>query len=103
MSTDDVVEVENENTLGNAITSTVDEMLDAIYQNSDYNKDFKEWIGEGVPCRVLRETGGGWQKGKVRVRIEFVPDVPDTPKSDLDELRERINQEVGKLDSSTSK
>ncbi len=30
---------------------------------------------EGLPCEVLRLTGDGWQKGRVRmVAIEFCPD-----------------------------
>jgi hypothetical protein len=46
------------------------------------------WLAEGVRCQVLRPTGGGWQKGKVRLSLEFIPDEPSeigedsTPKSD---------------------
>ncbi|MBD1926490.1 hypothetical protein H6F74_09570 [Trichocoleus sp. FACHB-90] len=36
------------------------------------------WTGEGVDCEVLiSSTGGGWQPGKVRIRLEFVPDEPE--------------------------
>lgn len=34
------------------------------------------WIDEGVPCEILKTTGGGWQKGKFRLRWEFIPDEP---------------------------
>jgi hypothetical protein len=34
------------------------------------------WFGEGVPYEVLR-IGGNWEKGRVRLRLEFVPDEPD--------------------------
>lgn len=35
------------------------------------------WVGEGVPCEILKTTGGGWQKGKFRLRLEFIPDEPE--------------------------
>ncbi|MBD2130713.1 hypothetical protein H6F97_30835 [Microcoleus sp. FACHB-1] len=35
--------------------------------------DMEGWAGEGVKCEVLR-PGKNWQKGKVRLRMEFVPD-----------------------------
>lgn len=38
------------------------------------NSVLPKWFGEGVECELLLTTGGGWQKGKIRVRFEFVPD-----------------------------
>lgn len=35
-----------------------------------------DWLDSGVECRILRVSGGGWQKGKLRLRLEFVPDEP---------------------------
>ena len=36
------------------------------------------WLGEGVECEFLRaSTGGGWQTGRIRVRFEIIPDVPE--------------------------
>jgi hypothetical protein len=42
----------------------------------------------GMPCRVMR-NGKPWQKGKMVISVEFIPDLPDDPiKTDeLDELR----------------
>ncbi len=40
-----------------------------------------KWLDNGVECKILRTTGGGWQKGKLRLRIEFVPDEPEAPQS----------------------
>lgn len=36
---------------------------------------------EGVRCELLRANGEGWRKGKVRFRLEFVPDDEPVPKS----------------------
>ncbi|HEY9672725.1 MAG TPA: KGK domain-containing protein [Waterburya sp.] len=34
------------------------------------------WLDNGIECRVLRTTGGGWQTGKIRFSLEFIPDEP---------------------------
>ncbi|GAB4209641.1 MAG: hypothetical protein Fur006_69560 [Coleofasciculaceae cyanobacterium] len=34
------------------------------------------WLHTGVYCKVLKTTGGGWQQGKMYIRLEFVPDEP---------------------------
>lgn len=31
-------------------------------------------LKEGVSCELLEVTGGGWQKGKLYLRLEFVSD-----------------------------
>ncbi|HEY9804791.1 MAG TPA: KGK domain-containing protein [Leptolyngbyaceae cyanobacterium] len=61
------------------------------------------WSSEGVPCEVLRSDGRGWQKGKVRFSLEFIPDPPETESekaeeklpatavSPLDDLRTELN------------
>jgi len=59
------------------------------------------WFTErGVSCEILRTKGGGWQKGKLRFRLEFIPDNPDAfldnlvPKAELstlDALRAELN------------
>ncbi|MEW6496181.1 MAG: KGK domain-containing protein [Cyanobacteriota bacterium] len=55
-------------------------------------------ISDGVDCEVLRIGSKGWEKGKLRIRIqvEFCSDEPDIsqPESPLDDLRQMINQET---------
>lgn len=36
---------------------------------------------EGVRCELLRANGEGWRKGKIRFRLEFIPDEEPIPKS----------------------
>ncbi|OUL33121.1 hypothetical protein BV372_17395 [Nostoc sp. T09] len=36
-----------------------------------FNKD------GGAECEILRQEGGGWQKGIVLFRVEFIPDHPE--------------------------
>lgn len=54
------------------------------------NKGHRDsWFGDGVECELLRE-GGKWQKGKFRLRLEFIPDEESSP---LDDLRAKLNNE----------
>ncbi|MBL1199127.1 MAG: hypothetical protein FWK04_08575 [Nostoc sp. GBBB01] len=57
------------------------------------------WFSEGgAKCEVLRLEGGGWQKGRLRFRLEFIPDepvqsqslVPTASSSPLDDLRSNL-------------
>jgi len=54
------------------------------------------WIEDGVECELLSASRGkGWQQGKIRIRIEFVPNEPE-PSPDtnfLDDLRKDIATE----------
>jgi hypothetical protein len=68
------------------------------YKLSDlFPKPLTSWFSrDGMECEILRVSGGGWQKGKLRFRLEFIPDNPaafEKPKptnqesSPLDDLR----------------
>jgi KGK domain len=66
-----------------------------------------DWIGKGIPCEVLQANRIGWQYGKVKISLEFIPDEskeeelqetallpPAKPESPLDDLRaELLNNE----------
>lgn len=67
-------------------------------------------LDKGVDCEILRIGSNGWQKGRVRLKlqvtVEFCPDEPEVEEtqmqneleisqseSPLDDLRKMINQE----------
>ncbi len=63
------------------------------------------WFSKGVDCEVLKLDDQGWQKGKVRLSLEFCPNEPEIeetptneeiqqPESPLDDLRRMINKET---------
>ncbi|QSJ17702.1 hypothetical protein JYQ62_02145 [Nostoc sp. UHCC 0702] len=59
---------------------------------------YSTWLKkEGLRCQVLLTNGMGWKSGKVRFRIEFIPDEPEVsanptvPSSPLDDLRSSLN------------
>lgn len=60
----------------------------------------QQWFNSrGVPVEILRTSGDGWQKGKLRLRLEFIPDNPEAfvneleQSSTLDDLRADLNIE----------
>jgi hypothetical protein len=76
-------------------TFKVGELLDALAQavsdrEDDWTDEHEGWFGEGLECQVLRFGTKGWQRGKVRLRLEFDPQ-PDRPKM-LDPQREDIRR-----------
>jgi len=89
-------------------TFKLDEFLQAFktavsFPESDSIKEM--WLVDGVECEIL-SPGKGWQKGKLRINLEFYPsdepEVPETPTSNqpetsqpqspLDDIRRMINQ-----------
>jgi hypothetical protein len=73
-----------------------------------YHTFYEKWFGDGIDCEILKLGAKGWQKGKVKIKlqvsIEFCPDEPEVeetpasneiaqPQSPLDDLRQMINQE----------
>lgn len=86
---DDVVSV-SEHLIVNHLTFQVNEFMDEVrgalmhYAGSDDEQ--AKLTGEGSLCKVLR-PGKSWQKGKLRLRLEFCPDEPEDSNL-LDEFRE---------------
>ncbi|MEH2400199.1 KGK domain-containing protein [Nostoc sp.] len=66
--------------------------------------EWKWFSEEGCKCEFLLIKGGGWQKGRFRFRLEFIPDDPEAflknspvepekTQSPLDDLRSHLNPE----------
>jgi hypothetical protein len=58
-----------------------------------YSQNF---LGNGIPCELLKVNSSGWQKGKIKVRssVEFYPDEPEAinePPSPLDDIRQSMS------------
>jgi KGK domain len=60
------------------------------------------FFGEGTNCNLLQPDGKGWQKGKLKICFEFIPEEPDSLAtqeipvkphlSPLDEIRQLSNE-----------
>ena len=79
-------------------TFKVSEFLDALAQmvseqEREWSDEREGWFtNQGQSCEVLRFDGQGWQRGRVRIRLEFCPERP--PKL----LRESRSDQEGYLD-----
>jgi hypothetical protein len=59
-------------------TFKVAEFLDALAQavsdrEGDWSEENEGWFTDGLECEALRLNSNGWQRGRVRVRVEFSP------------------------------
>ncbi|WP_421655761.1 KGK domain-containing protein [Leptothermofonsia sp. ETS-13] len=83
-------------------TFKVGEFIDALAQAiSDREQDWDDanegWFGNGLECEALRFGTKGWQRGKVRIRLEFCPDQDPTPKLLDSRRKERRPSELPDL------
>lgn len=90
------------------LVNTSDETLESYRTAGILYKLTEEklgWFSHGVDCEALKLDTKGWQKGKIRLALEFCPDEPEIaeapandeiilPESPLDELRQKINQKT---------
>ncbi len=60
-----------------------DKLKKGIFRNTE--EEANKWIDEGVQCKILSPQSH-WKKGKIRIRLEFVPDDSDSP---LDDVRSK--------------
>jgi hypothetical protein len=59
-------------------TFKVAEFLDALAQavsdrEGDWSEENEGWFTDGLECEALRLSANGWQRGRVRLRLEFSP------------------------------
>lgn len=108
LSNDDVVTIASKEFGLESMTklSLLLELIERWSRSNNQNKGNEpQWfVEQGFKCEVLRTSGGGWQSGKFRFRLEFIPDNPEAflknslseenkPESPLDDLRSQLNPE----------
>lgn len=82
MNEDEVLFVDRGRVLMNNPTFKVSEFLDQLAQviseqSDEWSEDSEAWFDEGLECEALRfNSGTGWQRGRVRIRLEFAPARP---------------------------
>ncbi len=82
LNKDDVVSLAPDMSFKAGGTVKVDHLYAAV--TSHVGAPYSNWFKEtGVVCEVLKTEGGGWQKGKIRFRVEFIPDEPEVPQQNL--------------------
>lgn len=86
---EDVVSVYSAQILVTNRTFTVSEFITAMLQMlkkqlGELTEGKETWFGEGLDCKILKPGAKSWQRGKVRITLEFEPEeieVTETPKS----------------------
>jgi KGK domain len=78
LNDDEVLNIESGRILMANPTFKVGELLEALAQavsdrEQDWSEDQEGWFSEGADCEALRLNHSGWQRGRVRIRIEFAP------------------------------
>lgn len=82
LNDDEVLFVRSGRILMNNPTFKVSEFLDALAQiiseqEAEWSDEREGWFTErGQSCEVLRFSNQGWQRGRVRIRLEFSPEYP---------------------------
>jgi hypothetical protein len=82
LNNDEVLYVRSGSVLVPNATFKAGELLDALAQlvserEDEWSDEQEGWFNErGLSCEVLRFGNQGWQKGRVRIRLEFIPDGP---------------------------
>ncbi|MBW4651777.1 MAG: KGK domain-containing protein [Kaiparowitsia implicata GSE-PSE-MK54-09C] len=79
LSNDEVLHVRAGRILMPNATFKVSEFLDALAQvvseqDAEWTEDCEGWFSSGLRCEVLRFANQGWQRGRVRIRLEFSPE-----------------------------
>ncbi|MBF2029028.1 MAG: KGK domain-containing protein [Oscillatoriales cyanobacterium C42_A2020_001] len=103
LSDDEVLYVSLGRVLMSNPTFKVGEFLDALAQaisdrEDDWSDDNEGWFSDGLECEALRFNAQGWQRGRVRIRLEFAP---DGPRPQLPERRTSHARRPEKIDPRT--
>lgn len=82
---DEVISIDNEkdNIIISHSTYIAEEFLKKFRSHFGCRNE-DQWTNEGVPCKIL-SPNQNWQKGKIRICLQFIP---DRSESVLDDLRE---------------
>lgn len=84
LNKDDVVSMDAQMSFAKTDTSQFFQLQQALQQL--LQPMGHTWLYQGVPCKVLKATGGGWHTGTIRLRLEFTPDEPPSSLKTDDEV-----------------
>lgn len=111
LKSEDVVSVHSGEILVKNTTFTVNEFISLLKQTveskvENLTEENRKWFEEGSDCRVLKPGAKGWQRGKVRLSLEFAPEVLEVEtvensesensksESPLDDIRQRMSKDT---------
>lgn len=76
---EDVVSVYSNQIFVNNRTFTISEFIAAMMplvkeKSTPWTEEKATWLTEGIECKVLKPGAKSWQRGKVRITLEFCPE-----------------------------
>lgn len=73
---EDVVSVYSDQILVNNRTFMVNEFITAMtaLMREKAGVTAERWFSEGVDCKILKPSSKSWERGKVRITLEFCPE-----------------------------
>ena len=90
-----------ENGLGQTLNNSLSEQnlnIEVGLTTNQRRNAYEKWFGEGIDCEILRFGAQGWQKGKIKLKlnvtIEFCPDEPE-----VEEIPENNESETSQQES----
>jgi len=90
-----------ENGLGQTLNNSLSEQnlnIEVGLTTNQRRNAYEKWFGEGIDCEILRVGAQGWQKGKIKLKlnvtIEFCPDEPE-----VEEIPENNESETSQQES----
>lgn len=98
LSDDEVLFVRSGRILMANPTFKVSEFLDALAQliseqEGEWSDEREGWFTEhGQSCEVLRFGNQGWQRGRVRIRLEFCPERPPKLLRESSSARDAVSE-----------
>jgi KGK domain len=108
---EDVISVYSGQILVNNRTFTINEIITALMpiikekSGNTWTEDKEQWFRDGTDCKILKPGAKSWQRGKVRISLEFEPENLEIEElengnmpthqlnSPLDDIRQRISKE----------
>lgn len=99
LAQEDVVSVYDNEILVKNRTFTINEFLTEMKKalQTQLTEGKENWLTNGIDCKILKPGAKTWQRGKVRIALEFEPENLEVKESDKNnELGE--DQEVSPLD-----
>lgn len=76
---EDVVSVYSGQIILNNRTFTISEFIAAMLpiikeKGAPWTEEKEHWFREGIDCKILKPGAKSWQRGKVRITLEFCPE-----------------------------
>ena len=92
LSQEDVICVTSGHILMSHCTFKVGEFITRMKQLLSLQDEHKEkWLGDGQVGAVLKPGSSGWQKGRIRISVEFCPEEPKLL-SPLDGIERQVDE-----------